>query len=73
MNLADLYKVDGRLGLRKLAFACGVSEKYLYQCATGRRVLSPELAKGLAEADPRLTLDDLYRDVEPKRAREEAA
>lgn len=73
MTLADLYKSDGRLGLRKLAMAVGVSEKYLYQCATGRRVVSPEVAKGLVSADSRLTLDDLYREVLPKRVQERAA
>ena len=73
MTLTELYRIDGPIGLRKLALACGVGEKYLYQCATGRRVLSPELAKGLVSADARLTLDELYAAVEPKRANEEAA
>lgn len=74
MNLSDLYQECGRTVLRELSRRCGVGEKYLYQCATGRRVVSPALAKGLVAADRRLTLDEIYRDVPAQLApREEAA
>lgn len=63
MNLSDIHRLDGPAGLRRLADATGTIEKYLYQCATGRKTPSPALAKALVAADPRLTLDDIYADV----------
>lgn len=44
-----------------LAERVGCSKKYLYQCATGWKGKrpSPDLAKALVEADPRLTLEEL--------------
>lgn len=63
MNIADLYKSDGFAGLTRLARKVGASPKYLYQCATGRRMPSPALAWKLVEAEPRLSFEELYRDA----------
>jgi hypothetical protein len=40
-----------------LAAKVGCNPKYLYQCASGRRRASPDLARALVAADPRLTLE----------------
>ena len=63
MNPYDLYEEGGFPALKRLAEAAGTDPQYLRQCATpwrGKRP-SPELAMRLIAAEPRLTLDDLYR------------
>lgn len=60
MNLQTLYETEGSAALNRLAEATGANRKYLYQCATGRKVPSPKLACALVAADARLTLDDIY-------------
>jgi len=63
MNLYDLYTQDGFKGLRRLADVVGMNPKYLYQCATGRRTPSAEVAVKLVKADRRLTREDLRPDI----------
>ena len=60
MNLADVYRLEGRRGLNALAKKAGCNGKYLYQCATALRSPSPRLAKRLISVDPRLSLDAIY-------------
>ena len=63
MNLQEIYEMEGRAGLQRLAEATGAHPQYLWQCATrwrGKRP-SPGLALRLVEADQRLTLEDIYR------------
>lgn len=66
MNLADLYRTDGMAALTRLAQRVGANPKYLYQCATGRRRPSPELAFRLVRTEPRLVFEELYRDAREK-------
>lgn len=73
MNLADLYQADGMAALTRLAKQVGANPKYLYQCATGRRRPSPELAFRLIECEPRLVFEDLYRDARVRTAEPERA
>lgn len=74
MNLADIYRLHGQAGLTRLAHRVGASPKYLYQCATGRRRPSPELAFLLIECEPRLVFEELYRDAKvPPAAHPETA
>lgn len=67
MNLRDLYEEGGFAALKVLAKAADTDPQYLRQCALGWRKKrpSPELAWRLIEADPRLTLEDLYRSSAP--------
>lgn len=60
MNLADIHRTEGAAGLDRLAKRAGVSPKFLYQCATGRRFPSPKLGFRLVAADPRLDFESLY-------------
>ncbi len=62
MNLHDIYKEGGFKALRDLGNKVGADPRYLHQCATGWRGKkpSPALALKLVEADPRLSLDDIY-------------
>jgi hypothetical protein len=64
MNLLDIHRAEGLNGLRRLAHEAGTDATYLWQLATAWRGKkpSPDLAKRLIAADPRLTLDDLYAD-----------
>lgn len=71
MNLADLYRTDGYAALTRLAQRVGANPKYLYQCATGRRRPSPELAFRLVECEPRLVFEELYRDARGRAAQSE--
>lgn len=61
MNLSDLYRLEGLDGLSRVARRVSASPKYLYQCATGRRMPSPALGWLLVQAEPRLRFEDLYR------------
>lgn len=61
MNLTDLYLAEGYAALTRLAQQVGANPKYLYQCATGRRRPSPELAFRLIGAEPRLQFEEMYR------------
>ena len=66
MNLKQIYDLEGSAGMKRLADATGAHHQYLWQCAhrwRGKRP-SPELALRLVEADPRLTLDEIYRQEE---------
>lgn len=63
MNLTDLYRAEGNAALVRLARAVGANPKYLYQCATGRRRPSPELAFRLVDVEPRLNFEAMYRDA----------
>lgn len=58
-TLSHLYRQEGPNLLDRLAVATGANRKYLYQLATGRRRPSPELARDLAAADERMTVDEL--------------
>lgn len=60
MTFHDLYQKEGAGLLNRLHIATGISRKYLYQCATGRRRPSPDYAVKLVQADERLTLDGIY-------------
>jgi hypothetical protein len=62
MNLSDIYKEGGFGALKRLAEITGNDPQYLRQIATGWRGKrpSPELAMRLIEADPRLTLAELF-------------
>lgn len=63
MDLSDLSPTERA----ELAAKVGCNPKYLYQCATqwrGKRP-SPELARTLVAADPRLTLEELLFPGEP--------
>lgn len=61
MNLQDLFAAEGRQGLIKLAEKVGCHHKYLWQCATGRREPSPDLARKLVASDSRLSIEAIYR------------
>jgi len=63
MNLLDIYQADGIKGLQRLAEAVGKNQKYLYQCATGRRQPSAALVVRMCKADRRLTREDLRPDI----------
>lgn len=63
MNLTDLYQSEGYAAITRLAQRVGANPKYLYQCATGRRRPSPELAFKLIDAEPRLQFEAMYRDA----------
>lgn len=74
MNLRDLYEKEGFDALKALAKSAGTDPQYLRQCATnwrGKRP-SPDLARRLIAADPRLTWEDMYR-LENGRIEESAA
>lgn len=71
MSFHDLYKAEGAALLNKLAAATGANRKYLYQCAVGIKTPSPDLARRLRCADPRLTFDAIY--ARPSGAASEAA
>lgn len=58
-TLNDLYQQEGGAVLDKIHTALGTNRKYLWQMATGRRRPSPELAREMVEAEPRLTLGEL--------------
>lgn len=58
-SLCTLYQTEGAEYLARLHAMTGVSRKYLYHMATGRRRPSPEMARVLMQADSRLTLDGL--------------
>lgn len=73
MNLHDLYAADGRPGLIHLAGVVGCNPKYLWQCATGRREPSPDLARKLVAADGRLTIQEIYAVGENTPCHREAA
>lgn len=60
MSPSTLYEQEGARWLTRLHEATGINRKYLYQCATGRRQPSPDYAKKMVAADPRLTLDGIY-------------
>jgi hypothetical protein len=60
MDLNTIYQSEGFAGLSKLAEQAGCNPKYLYQCATGRKTLSPQLAKRLVECDSRLSFEALF-------------
>lgn len=45
---------------RELAEKIGTNPLYIWQCATGRRTLSPRLAKLIVQTDARFTLDEIY-------------
>lgn len=60
MNLTDIFETEGRQGLIKLAEKVGCNHKFLWQCASGRREPSPNMARRLVEADPRLTIEAIY-------------
>lgn len=60
MNLADLYKAEGKQGLESLAKVAECSPAYLYQCATYRKTPAPKFALKLIAHEPRLSLEDLY-------------
>lgn len=62
MDLSDLSPRERA----DLAAKVGCSHKYLYQCATGRRRASPDLARTIVEADPRLTLEGVLFPGAPK-------
>lgn len=63
MNLHDLYSKEGAKGLKQLALRSGVSPKYLYHCATNRKKPGYDLAYRLADADSRLTVQELRPDI----------
>lgn len=60
MNLSQIYETEKLEGLKRLAEQVGCSWRYLYQCATHRKTISPELAQRCIAADGRLSLDDIY-------------
>ncbi len=60
MDLQQLYKDEGRKGLKALADKVGCNPSYLYQLATTEKEPSPRLARALVKADPRLSIDDIY-------------
>jgi hypothetical protein len=60
MNLSQIYETEKLEGLKRLAEQVGCSWRYLYQCATHRKTISPELAQRCIAADARLSLDDIY-------------
>ncbi len=66
MNLLEIYELEGPHGLRKLAEATHSSPKYLYQCATERRIPGPLMVRKLVAADPRLKRSELRPDIWPK-------
>jgi len=55
MNLSHLSSSERTA----LAVRLGRSPKYFYQCAKGIRRVSPELAREIVLADPRMTLEEL--------------
>jgi hypothetical protein len=63
MNLKDIYQIEGPSGLRLLAAAASTDQKYLYQCATGRKLPGPKLVNKLVDADRRLTREELRPDI----------
>ena len=73
MNLSDIYADGGFAALRRLAVEVGATPVYLYQCSKGMRFPSPAMAWRLIEADPRLTLEDLYAAARPASASRAAA
>ena len=56
----SIYETEGAAWLNQLAEAAGINRKYLYQCVTGRRQPSPEYARRMIAADPRLSMDGIY-------------
>lgn len=60
MNLADFYHTEGAAFLNRLHQDTGISRPYLYQLATGVRCPSPRMAWRLIEAEPRLTIDEIF-------------
>ena len=58
-TLNDLYVKEGDALLDRLHAKLGGNRKYLYQLATNRRRPSPDLARAMVQADPRLTLEEL--------------
>lgn len=72
-TLHSLYLSEGPAVFDRLHEATGANRKYLYQIATGRRRPSAELARELAKADPRLTLESLlFPDAEAAKELEHA-
>ncbi len=63
MNLAKLYQQEGAALLTALHVATGLSRKYIYQCATGRRSPSPAVAMRMIEADSRLIFEEMYSNL----------
>jgi len=63
MDLAKLYSQEGAALLTSLHVATGLSRKYIYQCATGRRSPSPAVAMRMVEADPRLVFEEMYSNL----------
>lgn len=61
MRLNDLSPAQRR----DLAEKIGTNPLYIWQCATGRRTLSPRLAKLIVQADARFTLDEIYAGTDP--------
>lgn len=60
MKLSDLTPQERR----DLADRAGTNPVYLYQCGAGLRQPSPDLAKRLMRADPRLTWESIYGPVD---------
>lgn len=67
VTLADIYRDEGRAGLRRLATAADTDHEYLYQIATGfrggrksPRRPSTDLAIRLMAADSRLSWESFY-------------
>lgn len=64
MKLSDLTPQERR----DLAEKAGTNQMYLYQCGAGIRQPSPELAKRLMRADPRLTWESFYGPIHEEAA-----
>lgn len=68
MDLKAYFEATKPKERRALAEKIGTSEEYLRFCANGYRRPSPELAKKLANAEPRLKLAELRPDIWGKTA-----
>lgn len=69
MKLSELTPKERR----DLADRAGTNPVYLYQCGAGLRQPSPDLAKRLMRAEPRLTWESIYGPVEEVAGQQEAA
>lgn len=63
MTLQELYDKEGLDGLKRLGAKVSADPKYLWQCATKRRKPSFKLARQIAGADRRFSLEELRGDI----------
>lgn len=73
MNLKTLYAAEGMAVLESIAAKCDTSAKYLYQCATTKKMPSPALAFKLCAADDRIVFEELFAAAKPPAKRRRKA